>query len=77
MVCIEYLTKHVDAIPLKTKEATEVAAAFLTHVLGRFGGCAEVLSDQGTELQGTFHSLLTSCLIDHRLTSPNHPQANR
>ena len=23
-----------------------------------------------------FHALLTSCLIDHRLTSPNHPQAN-
>ena len=76
MVCIESLTKHVEAIPLKTKEATEVAAAFLTHVLGRFGGCAEVLSDQGTEFQGTFHALLTSCLIDHRLTSPNHPQAN-
>ena len=76
MVCIESLSKHVEAIPLRTKEATEVAAAFLTHVIGRFGGCAEVLTDQGTEFQGTFHALLTACLIDHRLTSPNHPQAN-
>ena len=75
-VCIESLSNHVEAVPLKTKEATEVAAAFLTHVLGRFGSCAEVLSDQGGEFQGTFHALLTSCLIDHRLTSPNHPQAN-
>ena len=76
LVCIESLSKHVEAIPLRSKESPEVAAAFLTHVIGRFGSCAEVLSDQGGEFQGVFHALLTSCLIDHRLTSPNHPQAN-
>jgi len=37
LVCIESLSKHVEAVPLKSKEAPEVAAAFLTHVIGRFG----------------------------------------
>ena len=76
MVCIESLSKHIECIPLKSKDSAVVAQAFLTHVIGRFGACAEVLTDQGTEFQGAFHALLTSCLIDHRLTSPNHPQAN-
>ena len=28
LVCIESLSKHVEAVPLKSKEAPEVAAAF-------------------------------------------------
>jgi len=76
MVCIESLSKHVECIPLSNKEASSTATSFLTHVIGRFGACAEVLTEQETEFQGAFYAMLTSCLIDHRLTSPNHPQAN-
>ena len=76
LVCIEYFSKWVELIPLKSKEASETAAAFMSHVLGRYGAPAEVLTDQGTEFQGAFHALLTDCLIDHRMTSPGHPQAD-
>jgi transposase InsO family protein len=76
MVMIEYFSKHIELVPLKTKEAEETRAAFLSHVLARYGACAEVLTDNGLEFQGAFHDLTTECLIDHRLTSPNHPQAN-
>lgn len=36
----------------------------------------EVVTDQGGEFQGEVQALLDKCGIDHRLTSPYHPQAN-
>ena len=36
MVCIKSLIKHFKAIPQRTKEATEVGDALLTHVISRF-----------------------------------------
>lgn len=36
----------------------------------------EVVTDQGGEFQGEFQALMDRCGIDHRLTSPYHPQAN-
>jgi transposase InsO family protein len=35
-----------------------------------------VITDQASEFQGAFHQLLEECLIDHRTTSANHPQAD-
>ncbi|KXZ41347.1 hypothetical protein GPECTOR_529g524 [Gonium pectorale] len=63
-------------IPLRTKGSQEMANAFLANVLARFSAPAEVVSDGGTEFQGAFAALLEQCFIDHRVTSPNHPQAN-
>jgi uncharacterized Zn finger protein (UPF0148 family) len=76
MVAIEHFSKHVELIPLPDKEASTTAAAFLQHVLGRFGACAEVVTDQGTEFMGEFHTLLQQALIDHRFTAAGHPQAD-
>jgi hypothetical protein len=76
MVCIEYFSKHVELIPLPDKRPETTAHAFLSHVLARFGSCAEVVTDQGTEWRGAFDALLESCFIDHRTTAPNHPQAD-
>ncbi|KXZ57050.1 hypothetical protein GPECTOR_5000g1276 [Gonium pectorale] len=76
LVCVEAWTKHVEMIPLRTKGSQEVANAFLANVLARFSAPAEVVSDGGTEFQGAFAALLEQCFIDHRVTSPNHPQAN-
>jgi hypothetical protein len=76
MVCVEYFSKHVELIPLPDKKPETTAYAFLSQVLSRFGSCAEVVTDQGTEWRGSFDSLLESCFIDHRTTAPNHPQAD-
>ena len=76
MVCVEAFSKHAEFIPIKDKTAAEVAYAFLHNVLARFGACAEVVTDQGTEFQGAFHDLLSDCFIDQRTTSSHHPQAN-
>ncbi|KAJ9526765.1 hypothetical protein QJQ45_017485, partial [Haematococcus lacustris] len=76
MVCIEHLSKWVEIIPIPNKEAATTASAFAHHVLGRYGACAEVVTDGGTEFQGAFAELLQRALIDHRTTSANHPQSN-
>ncbi|KAJ9512490.1 hypothetical protein QJQ45_018788 [Haematococcus lacustris] len=47
---------------------------------GHFGECygaiAEVVTDGGREFKGEFADLLQRNLIDHRVTSPHHPQAD-
>ena len=75
MVAVEHFSKHIELIPLRDKTAAETAAAF-AQVLCRFGAPAEVVTDGGGEFAGEFDQLLTSCFIDHRVTSPHHPQAN-
>ena len=76
MVAIEHFTKHVELVPLPNKTAAATAQAFLSHVLARFSAPAEVLTDGGQEWDGVFADLLEQCFIDHRRTSPNHPQAD-
>jgi len=76
LVCIEHLARYCELIPIPDKEAQTVANAFRLHILGRFGGCAEVVTDQGSEFKGAFAKLLDEAMIDHRPTSANHPQAN-
>jgi hypothetical protein len=76
MVAIEHLSKHVELAPLPDKSSAATARAFAACVLGRFGAPAEVLTDRGSEWGGRFEELLQRCLIDHRHTSANHPQAD-
>jgi uncharacterized protein (DUF2267 family) len=75
MVAVEHFSKHVELMPMRDKTAAEAAATF-AQVLCRFGAPAEVVTDGGGEFQGEFDQLLTSCFVDHRVTSPHHPQAN-
>jgi hypothetical protein len=44
--------------------------------LGRFGASAEVVTDGGSEFKGEFDLQLRRSLIDHRVTSANHPQTD-
>jgi len=76
MVAVEHFSKYTLLIPLMDKHATQTAFAFEHHVLGRYGACAEVVTDQGSEWKGEFAALLANTLIDHRQTSASHPQAN-
>ena len=76
MVAVEHFSKYVILVPLADKHAAQTAFAFEHHVLGRYGACAEVVTDQGSEWKGEFAALLVDSLIDHRQTSSHHPQAN-
>ncbi len=76
MICIEHFSKHVVAVPLPEKTAVQTRRALLERVIGVYGACAEVVTDNGTEFEGPFSALLSQCYIDHRRTSPRHPQAD-
>jgi hypothetical protein len=75
-VMIEHFSKHVEAYCLPCKEAEHTRAALLSCVIGRYGACAEIVTNQGTEFAGAFHDLCETCMIDHRTTAPGHPQAD-
>ena len=60
LVMIEHFIKWVELVPLPNKSADLTAATFLESVLSRFGAPAEVVTDQGSELRGSF---LTCCII--------------
>jgi hypothetical protein len=53
LIAIEHLSKHIELVPLPDKEAATTAQAFLAHVLSRFGACAEVVTDRGSEWRGS------------------------
>ncbi|GLC44517.1 hypothetical protein PLESTB_000064800 [Pleodorina starrii] len=76
MICVEHFTKHIELVALPNKTADETARVLLERVLCRFSAPAEVLTDRGQEWEGAFAALCEQCLIDHRTTSPNHPQAD-
>jgi hypothetical protein len=62
--------------PLKDKSSAEITYHFLHGVIARYGASAEVLTDGGGEFQSEFDDLLLKCMIDHRVTSPHHHEAN-
>jgi hypothetical protein len=76
MFCIEHFSKHVELIPLPSKESKHTASAFKARVLCRYGAMAEVVTDSGGEFEGEFAQLLESALVDHRRASPGHPQSD-
>ena len=76
MVMIDGFSKQIEVVPLPDKSAASTTYAFVREVLCRYGACAEVVTDQGSEFQNEFHQMLRSAFIDHRTTSANHPSAN-
>ena len=76
IIMVEHFSKWMELVTIPRKEAKYTAEAFLHRVLTLFGAPAEVLTDQGTEFEGEFQALLEECLVHHRRTSRDHPQAD-
>ena len=76
MICVEHFSKHIEAIPIADKTPECTTYAFTHNVLARFGACAELVHDNGSEWEGAFKRMMQEALIDSRPTSANHPQAN-
>ena len=76
LVMVEHFRKWIELVVLSQNFAELGAATFLDHVLARFGASAEVLADQRRELLDVFEEFCTKALIDHRITSRNHLEAD-
>ncbi len=75
LICVEAFTKQIELYPLPSKSVDHTARAFL-DVVARYSAPAECVTDQGTEWEKCFARLCEQLMVDHRYTSPNHPQAN-
>ena len=76
VVAMDYLSKWPEVAALPDKTSAGVTQFFIRDIIARHGCPKEVLSDNGGEFMGDFDSMLQKYQIDHRYTSPNHPQAN-
>ncbi|CAI7858069.1 unnamed protein product, partial [Closterium sp. NIES-53] len=76
VLMVEDVSNWLEVKAIPSKRSRHVAAAFKEQVISRFGACAEVLTDQGTEFQGEFKKLLEETGITHRRTSRYHPQSD-
>uniref|UniRef100_A0A1I7YTG7 RNA-directed DNA polymerase n=1 Tax=Steinernema glaseri TaxID=37863 RepID=A0A1I7YTG7_9BILA len=77
VVAIDYLTKYPIARAIPQKTAKAVADFLIEDLISLFGVPRVMISDQGTEFNNKIGKELASRLkIDHRLSTPYHPQTN-
>ena len=76
LVMVEHFSKWIELVVLLDKGSEGAAIAFLDRVLSHFGAPVEVLTDQGREFLGEFQTLCDHALIDHQMTSRDHPKAD-
>ncbi|CEP09032.1 hypothetical protein, partial, partial [Parasitella parasitica] len=77
LVNMEYLTKWVVAVPLKSFETSSIAQVLLYEVILKFGLPARLISDNGTNYISEAMNMICSRLgISRALTSVEHPQSD-
>ncbi|KAL8585720.1 hypothetical protein ACOMHN_049066 [Nucella lapillus] len=74
VVAVDYLSKYVEAAPLKIKEAPAILTIFY-NICSRFGFPKVVITDQGRELcNQLFENYCNVNGISHRTSTAYHPQ---
>jgi len=77
VVAIEYLTKWVEVRALDKATAENVADFIYEDIICRHGAPKIILTDQGSHFKNKIiDTLLHKFKIEHRLSSPYHPQTN-
>ncbi|MES9884237.1 MAG: RNase H-like domain-containing protein, partial [Sedimenticola sp.] len=77
LLCVDSFSRFVEAFPLKTQEATEVADILYKDIICRYGAMTSLVSDRGTNFMSKVVSELCKVMDIKRLhTSPYHPQTN-
>jgi hypothetical protein len=70
-------TRWVEAIPIASISAVDVAKEFVKSWVARFGVPATVISDRGAQFTSDLWSNMCSRLgVNHRMTTSYHPQSN-
>ena len=77
VVATKYLTKWAEVKPVKTNTTVHAATFMYENIISRFG-CPKILvSDRGSHfLNELFEEMVTRFCINHRKTTPYHPQTN-
>ncbi|XP_037773350.1 uncharacterized protein LOC119569110 [Penaeus monodon] len=77
LTVVDALTKYLYTAPLKSKEASEVARAFISTIVTNEGAPSQVISDGGGEfLNELFETVCKQLGIDKWVITPYHPSSN-
>jgi hypothetical protein len=77
LVIVDAFSKWVEAFPLRTQTAEEIASCFLENFITRFGAPREMLTDRGTNFLSSLIQELNHLFNIHKIsTSSYNPKAN-
>jgi hypothetical protein len=77
LLAVDYLTKWVEAKAVRTANKSTTAKFMFENIFTRFGVPKVLISDRGSHfLNDLIEELTTTYGIDHRKTTPYHPQTN-
>ena len=77
MVLIDHFSGWVEAYPLGNKSNESVWERFRNDYIPRHGCCRVLITDNGAEFRGKeWEEWLRGNRIEHRRTTPYHPQSN-
>ena len=77
LVFTDHFTKWCEMVPTPDQLATTVARVYVENVFCRFGASKILLSDRAKNFTSELIADINEILgVDHRLTTPYHPQCN-
>lgn len=76
VLAIDYLTRWVEAKAVREVNAKVVASFIYDQICCRFGVPLVLISDRGQGFQSELVEALVEMGIQHRFSSPYHPQCN-
>ena len=77
LVVVDHFSRWVEAYPLKTQEAAEVASVFVREFVSRFGCPRRIHSDRGANFTGEIMRRTCELLgISRSTTTAFHPMSN-
>ena len=77
LVPVDYVSKWVEEIPIRTNDHREVLRFITRCIFTRYGCLRAIISDDGSHFNNShFRALLKKYEVYHCITTPYHPQAN-
>jgi len=78
LVAVDDVSKWVEVVPTKTNDNKVVVKFLKENIFSRFGSPRAIISDNGSHFcNRVFEALMRKYSINHKLSTPYHPQTNR